>query len=96
MSYSIGIEPTARDEVVAVLGAKVEEHLAANSEAYAIGEQSDHLNSVLEALERVLPTLGRSEDLVRVSVSGHANEGHAPSDSWADEALTISLTVVRQ
>lgn len=52
-------------------------------------EQLDVATQVARALARVV---GRPDDHVRVSMTGHANPNHAPRDGWANEMITVTVS----
>jgi hypothetical protein len=56
---------------------------------------TDQVINAFAAVQAMVANVGRDEDHVAVSISGHANAGHAPSESYADETLSISVRVVR-
>lgn len=90
MSYSFNIEPTDKLDVTTALDKKVSELPSGNAD----DERDEHLRAIGEAVLRLLPVVGREQDHVTLSVSGHSNVDHAPSDEWADEMISINISVV--
>jgi hypothetical protein len=56
-------------------------------------ETSAHLEAVIEAATRLASAVGRSEDTITVSVSGHSNPHRASAEGWAHEFVTVSVAV---
>jgi hypothetical protein len=88
MSYSFsatanraGLHKALGDEV-----AKVEQ-----TDQRVADERNDHLVAALVVVDRLAEAVGRPEDDIAVSVSGHANPDHAPAEGWADEAISITV-----
>ena len=53
----------------------------------------DHVKSAATAVEVIVETLGRPDDELSVSVSGHANPGHAPREGWSNESCSVQVWV---
>lgn len=51
----------------------------------------EQFEAAKEAVSILVSAIGRDNDQVTVSMSGHANPDHAPHEAFADE--TISITV---
>lgn len=89
MSYSFTVAAprgelrTKLDEAVAVVE---------RSDTDADEERREHLVAALGCVHDLVDAVGRSDDDVFVSVSGHANPDHAPRGGWADEVITINVT----
>ena len=49
-------------------------------------------DGVLKAIAELVKVIGRPEDRVTVSISGHCNPNHAPHFNWSNEHVTISIT----
>jgi hypothetical protein len=58
-------------------------------------ETSAHLEAIIEAATRLAAAIGRPEDALSVSVTGHSNPDHAPAEGWADEFITVTVAVSR-
>jgi hypothetical protein len=56
-------------------------------------EMLAHLEAVIEAATRLASAVGRPEDTITISVSGHSNPNHAPAEGWAHEFVTLSVAV---
>ena len=52
-------------------------------------EQRD---AAFEAVAILAKVVGQDDDLIYVTMSGHANPDHAPAHGWADECITISVS----
>lgn len=59
-------------------------------------EQAEQLTAAREALAALVGAVGRPGDKVVVTLSGHANPGHAPRPGWANECITVQVTAVPQ
>lgn len=53
----------------------------------------DHVDAAIAAVGSLLEVIGPADRPLRVSISGHANTDHEASSSWADETLSISISV---
>lgn len=89
MSYSFTVTAPRGD-----LRSKLDEAVAVveRSETDANEERHEHLVAALGCVHDLVDAVGRPEDDVFVSVSGHANPDHAPRGGWADEVITINVT----
>lgn len=54
-------------------------------------EQEQQFTAAMNAARALLDVVGRPEDEVSVSLSGHANPDHGPRDGWANETITITV-----
>jgi len=52
---------------------------------------ADHLDAAGTALAALTRVVGLPGEHLAVTVSGHSNPGHMPSEGWADEAVTVSV-----
>lgn len=59
-------------------------------------EVRDHFTAIVDAVTSLLRFVGRDDDTVRVTISGHANPGHAPADGYADEFIRVLVEVIRE
>jgi len=55
----------------------------------------DHLVVALGVVERMISVMGPAEAPLRVTISGHANEGHVSVEGWAEESMTIAVSVLK-
>lgn len=98
MSYSLSVT-APRTEVANQVDAEivryVEEQVVPGGHQ-PVDEVQAHLDAVAETVARLATAVGRDEDTIAVSISGHANPGHAPTEGYAEECVTISLSVVQQ
>lgn len=89
MSYSFTAGPATKADIMTDL-----DHAAADlPEGNADAERDDHLRAIGDAVRALFPVVGTDEDRVSVSVSGHSNVEHAHSNEWADEMVTITVSV---
>jgi hypothetical protein len=83
MSWSTNVGPVAKGAI------------EVNSPAYAsdvFDEQSDQFEAAVDAARALAKAVGRPEDEVYVTLSGHANPEHGPRPGWADEMITVSIS----
>lgn len=57
-------------------------------------EQHEQYQVAMEVAEQLAKVVGRPGDKVIVTLSGHANPGHAPRQGWANEVVTVSVSAV--
>lgn len=91
MSYSLSAT-APRNEIRKALAdeiAKIEQ-----TDTRVFDERNDHLTAAMVVVDRLLEAVGRPEDQVTVSITGHANADHAPAPDWANEFLTITVNAV--
>lgn len=55
-------------------------------------EQTEQIDVAIAAAKLLAGAVGRPGDEVFVSISGHANPGHAPKEGWSNETVTVSVT----
>lgn len=97
MSWSMSASIKPNDDVQAVLDARVEE-LNPAAAAAAYGAEAESAAQVLEACEVVSSliysgALGEpASSAFSVSISGHANPGHAPTSGWSNDVININVT----
>lgn len=91
MSYSVNVHADSRGDLNHKLREAV--NAALDAQHYARDEAEDHLEEAFAAVARISKWVGRSQDAVDVSISGHANSEHEPNDEWADEHISISIRV---
>lgn len=89
MSYTLTTNPTNKSDLMVEVDRLASELPKGNAD----DERDDHLRAIGDALRALYPVVGRDEDQIKVSVSGHSNINHAPSDGWADEMITITVSV---
>lgn len=53
---------------------------------------NDQFQAALKALVALAAAIGRPEDKIHISMSGHANPDHAPVDGWGPEFITVTVT----
>lgn len=62
------------------------------------GQEGPHVDEAVQAAKDAAVDLIRSGVLgygnVRVSLSGHANPGHKPTEGWSNDTITISAAAV--
>lgn len=88
MSYSFTVtapRSTLRNELGEAV-AKVEQ-----TDTGVAEERGQQLVAFFNAIDELADAIGQPDDDIFVSVTGHANPGHAPRDGWADEFITISV-----
>lgn len=76
-------EPIAKDAIVLD-----DPHLSDVVEA----EQREQFEGALKVVEALARVVGRPEDAVLVSISGHANPAHGPRSGWANEFVAITVS----
>lgn len=89
MSWSLSIPPTPAAEFAAAVDAAVTS--PAGPLAPSVGEQVAAAKAAAKALVAG-GSLGDGSKTFAASLSGHANEGHQPTEGWANDCLTISLS----
>lgn len=95
MSYSLSATSTSKADLHDELSSRIDTALAGVPDEHK-DEAAEHLAHALTAIDDLATVLGVDDDLLTVSISGHANTGHTKSARWADEALTISISVHHQ
>lgn len=55
-------------------------------------EQREQFEAAVEAAKALARVVGRPDDAVFVSVSGHANPGHGPREGWAQELISVTVS----
>lgn len=88
MSYSFYAPDAELGDLKAVLEASAEAGVPEPQKTNA----ADAIAAAIDAVVALAPTITRSGDKLTVSISGHANEGCAPTPGWADCAVSISIT----
>jgi hypothetical protein len=83
VSWSISAGPAAKEAI-----SYTEPAYAAEVET----EQRDQLEAAKVAAGVLAQAVGRPDDDIRVTVSGHANPEHGPRDGWASEMITVSVS----
>jgi len=58
-------------------------------------EAADAVEAVKIALLSLVTALGDSWDEANVSISGHANPGNVERSGWANDCVTVSLSVTK-
>lgn len=103
MSYSFAYPATSdravpRDKAAAAFAGSITpddlEAKAAGCGGATADELAEHVQLAVDAIE-ALAGIGQPDDLVRVTVSGHVEPGHAQRPEWAPEFLQVSVTVQR-
>ena len=90
MSFSLsngGFQPKDRIEFV---------NKSLQTEEYWPGvtpAQAEIVTAAEECVHKLAAVLGLPTDHVSVSISGHANPGHAPKPGWGDEFVSITVNV---
>lgn len=88
MSWSTGTpEPVDKDAIPHIEAPAVNEQTDGLAEA-----QTEQASRAYEAAALLAQQVGRPEDQVVVTMSGHANPGHAPRDGWSDETITVTVS----
>lgn len=97
MSWSTSISSTPASKVSEALESKRESALAliAAHHSEQLAAATEQFNQAVAAVRYLaVVCVPDEETLVNVTMSGHANPGHAPSPGWANDALTVSVTQV--
>jgi hypothetical protein len=55
-------------------------------------EQRAQIDAAVEAARALAAVVGRSDDEVHVTLTGHANPSRAPRAGWANETITVTVT----
>lgn len=58
-------------------------------------EVRDHVKVAATAATELAGTIGGPDDQVGVSISGHANPGHAATEGYADESVHVAVFISR-
>lgn len=98
MSYSFSVPPVLKADVGAATAAECERQLADVIAPYGTqptDEIREHLKAATDAASELASAVGLPSDLLRVTIGGHANPGHGPTEGWADEMITVSIYVHR-
>lgn len=56
----------------------------------------DHIEMAAEAVDHIASVVGVAGETLAVSISGHANVGHAETPAWADEFVSVNVSVKRE
>lgn len=93
MSWSIS-KTFEKDEYPDLAGLISDEEYDKSGNTQAPGERNRQINSALQALEAILDygAFDNAKELV-VSMSGHANEGHQKSEGYANDFISINLSI---
>lgn len=94
MSYSVSVPAGPKHDLVDRLAAAWQQATSAAQPSLP-AEYEDHHAAVAAAVPAIAMAVGRPEDHVEVTVSGHVNAMHAPSNGWADETLSVRVSVVK-
>lgn len=89
MSYSITVPSTPKANVAGALATAVE------SWADPTEEQSRHFEAAIKATALVAATVGAEDGELTVTLAGHTNPDHQPTEGYADEYMTIAIAVAR-
>lgn len=92
MSYSVQTPLLPKSEVVEALAAIAHENIE-QIDPESQEPSHEHVDQVCELLPQVLEVVGSQDAQVIVSLSGHGNPGHGAREGWADETLTLSISV---
>lgn len=98
MSYSLSIPATPRADVADRLLAEAMRYMAEQvepSEWQPTDEVRHHLVAAVAAVAPLATSIGRDEDSLLVTISGHANPDHAPTEGYSDECVTVSVSVAK-
>lgn len=55
-------------------------------------EQREQFAAALAAAKELARVVGRPEDDVHISLTGHANPGHGPRSGWAEEMVSVTVS----
>jgi hypothetical protein len=61
---------------------------------YAVDDARDQAIAAKRAAIAILNSGKVGLGTFRVNMNGHANEGHAPNDYWANDMVTVSISQV--
>lgn len=89
MSYNLTVTAT-RSDIVDAIGRVVRE---ADLPQLAEQEAREHLAACAAGAVGQASVTGRHTDEVTVTISGHANPGHAPAEGWANEMTQVTVSV---
>ncbi len=91
MSFSLSVTAARPEVAAAVADAGQRYDLTGND---APTETRELIDAAPAIAQTAADLLGRPEDTVTVSVSGHANLGHARREGWSNDMITVSVSVV--
>lgn len=97
MSYSFSVQGKA-SEIAGLVDAESANVTGQQTDQELADAMADHFVAARDSAHRMAMIVGQGfgeDGQLSVSVSGHAHPGHGDSDSWADESMTISVSVVR-
>jgi hypothetical protein len=89
MSFSFHTS-APRSEVAAAVKAAGDACFVGSEAAEDIRETIGKTGPIAQA---AADAIGREGDVISVSVGGHVNKGHEPVEGWANDSLTISVSV---
>jgi hypothetical protein len=58
----------------------------------AVDAAGEHFDRIRRALVELVAAVGPEDGTLSVTVSGHANPGHAPTEGWANESITVAVS----
>lgn len=85
MSWGTGVHTIDKDQIGSL-------EAGANSDPDAQASQDEQFAAALQAAQDLAAAVGRPHDQVSVSLTGHANPGHAPRSGWADEFIQVNIS----
>lgn len=92
MSFSLSVTAVHPDIESAVADAAARYDLSGN-------DAPDETRQVLDGVAKLAADAAevahiQPGDTVAISISGHANPGHAPREGWANNTVTVSVTTI--
>lgn len=57
-------------------------------------ERGEQVDAAKEAAKAILAATGRDNDIIAISLYGHANPEHGPREGWSNEQITVSVGVL--
>lgn len=83
MSYSASTSNISKDDIKTI---------SVSPQTAPVGNRSQlHIDLIKAVLPVLATVVGRPEDEISVSISGHANIDGSPVEGWADEFLTVTI-----
>lgn len=97
MSYSLTVHSVTKGDddvdtdgqIATTIDSYVDSQFAGHD---AVDEVREHLAAAQEAIGTLVAAVGRPGDSFSVSISGHANPDHGPTEGWSDEHISIHIS----
>ena len=92
MSWSVQAPSQTAATLEGAARQKYEEFVSHRGDDEAGSAADEQFEAALAAARTIVESGAVGESAVRVSLSGHANPGHAKRDGWANDTVTVSIS----